>query len=81
MLVYVGDAANISFLQLLRMIVETTAGSSPFTLDPERHRIVEAKMSLSHDLNLTHSLPEKATVLILVDSFFTNVIYSVPYFL
>jgi hypothetical protein len=28
---YIGDSATLSFLQLLRMMVETVAGSSPFT--------------------------------------------------
>ena len=72
-LIYVGDAASLSFLQLLRMIVETTAGPSPFTMDPERHRITETTLSLSPDTELTHLLPEKQTALILVDSFFVNV--------
>jgi hypothetical protein len=28
---YIGDSATLSFLQLLRMMVETVAGASPFT--------------------------------------------------
>lgn len=72
-LVYIGDASNISFLQLLRMIVETAVGPSPFTLDPERHKIMETPFSLPPDTELTHLLPEKQTALILVDAFFVNV--------
>ena len=72
-LIYIGDASTLSFLQLLRMIVETTEGPSPFTLDPERHRIKEPPFSLPPDTELTHLLPEKQTAMILVDSFFVNV--------
>ena len=72
-LIYIGDASTLSFLQLLRMIVETTVGPSPFSLDPERHKIKETPFSLSTNTELTHLLPEKQTALILVDSFFVNV--------
>lgn len=71
-LIYIGDASTLSFLQLLRMIVETTVGPSPFTMDPERHKIQEIPFSLPPDTELTHLLPEKQTALILVDSFFVN---------
>lgn len=72
-LIYIGDASSLSFLQLLRMIVETVAGPTPFSLDPGRHSITEAKLSLSPNTHMTHLLPKKQTALILVDSFFTNV--------
>ena len=72
-LVYMGDASTLSFLQLLRMIVETTEGPSPFTMDPERHKIKEIPFSLPKDTELTHLLPDRQTALILVDSFFVNV--------
>lgn len=72
-LIYVGDASTLSFLQLLRMIVETTVGPSPFTMDPDRHRITEIPFSLSSNTELTHLLPERQTAMILVDSFFVNV--------
>ena len=72
-LVYMGDASTLSFLQLLRMIVETTVGPSPFTMDPERHKIKEIPFSLPSDTELTHLLPDRQTALILVDSFFVNV--------
>lgn len=72
-LIYIGDASTLSFLQLLRMIVETTVGPSPFTMDPERHKIKEIPFSLPPDTELTHLLPEKQTASILVDSFFVNV--------
>ena len=72
-LIYIGDASTMSFLQLLRMIVETAVGPSPFTLDPERHKITETPFHLPSDTELTHLLPEKYTALVLVDSFFVNV--------
>ena len=72
-LIYIGDASTLSFLQLLRMIVETAVGPSPFTLDPERHKITETPLYLPLDTELTRLLPEKHTALILVDSFFVNV--------
>ena len=72
-LVYIGDASTLSFLQLLRMIVETAVGPSAFTLDPERHKITETTLYLPPDTELTRLLPEKHTALILVDSFFVNV--------
>ena len=72
-LTYVGDASTLSFLQIIRMIVETTTGPSPFTMDPERHRIAEPAMALPPDIRLNHLLPEKETALILIDSFFTHV--------
>lgn len=71
-LLYLGDAANLSFLQLLRMIIETAAGPSPFTLDPGRHCITETTIDKSLDQHLTYRLPEKETALVLVDSFFVN---------
>ena len=72
-LVYIGDASTLSVLPLIRMIVETTAGPSPFTMDPERHKIEETPFSLPPDTKLSHLLPEKQTALILVDCFFINV--------
>ena len=72
-LVYIGDASTISFLPLIRMVVETTAGPSPFTMDPERHKIEETPFSLPSDTELSHLLPKKQTALILVDCFFINV--------
>ena len=72
-LIYIGDASTLSFLQLLRMIVETAVGPSPFTLDPDRHKITEIPSYLPPETELTRLLPEKHTAVILVDSFFVNV--------
>ena len=72
-LLYIGDASNISFLQLLRMIVETAAGPCPFSLNPQRHRLVENELNLSLKNQTTYQLPDQKTALLLVRSFFTNV--------
>ena len=71
--VYVGDSATLSFLQLIRVIVDNVAGESDFTLDPRRHRIVEESITLPADLRRTHLLPDKQTAEVLVHSFLTNV--------
>ncbi len=72
-LLYVGDASTLSFLQLLRMVVETAVGPCSFSLDPRRHHIVETQLDLTLEKKLTYRLPDKETALILVESFFTNV--------
>lgn len=71
-LLYVGDSASLSFLQLIRMMVESVAGPSPFTTDPHRHKLVESQFSLAPDTRLTHLLPDKDTAKTLVDAFFVN---------
>ena len=71
-LLYVGDSSTLSFLQLLRMIVETTAGLNSFSSDPSRHQITETQFHITRYANFTHALPNKAASLILVDSFFVN---------
>ncbi|KAH7135659.1 fungal-specific transcription factor domain-containing protein [Dendryphion nanum] len=71
-LLYVGDSATLSFLQLLRMMVENVAGSSPFTNDPRRHKIVEGQFSLPPGSRHTHLLPDQRTARVLVDAYFIN---------
>ncbi|ORY02290.1 fungal-specific transcription factor domain-domain-containing protein [Clohesyomyces aquaticus] len=71
-LLYVGDSATLSFLQLLRMMVENVAGTSPFTNDPRRHKIVEGQFSLPSGARHTHLLPDHHTARVLVDAFFIN---------
>lgn len=73
-LLYVGDSATLSFLQLIRMIVDNVIGPTPFTLDPRRHRIVEGTSSLPTNFRRTHLLPDRQTAQVLVDAYFTNVI-------
>ncbi|KAJ4312136.1 hypothetical protein N0V94_007614, partial [Neodidymelliopsis sp. IMI 364377] len=67
---YIGDSATLSFLQLLRMMVETVAGASPFTNDPRRHKIVEGQYSLPPGYRHTHLLPDRQTARVLADAFF-----------
>ncbi|KAF2680296.1 hypothetical protein K458DRAFT_345312 [Lentithecium fluviatile CBS 122367] len=71
-LLYVGDSATLSFLQLLRLMVENASGSSPFTNDPRRHKIVEGQLSLPPGARHTHILPDQRTARVLVDAFFIN---------
>ena len=71
-LLYIGDSASLSYLQLIRMIVENVSGPSPFTTDPRRHRIMEPSLKLPPGLRQTHLLPDKQTADLLVTSFFTN---------
>ncbi|KAH8719215.1 fungal-specific transcription factor domain-containing protein [Phaeosphaeriaceae sp. PMI808] len=69
---YIGDSATLSFLQLLRMMVETVAGSSAFTNDPQRHKIVEGQYSLPSGYQHTQLLPDLQTAHVLVEAFFIN---------
>ncbi|KAF1985270.1 hypothetical protein K402DRAFT_113829 [Aulographum hederae CBS 113979] len=71
-LLYVGDSASLSFLQLIRMIVEKVAGPSLFTQDPRRHKIAEGPFTLQPSASRTHLLPDRMTAKVLVDSFFIN---------
>ena len=78
-LLYVGEAATLTFLQVLRTIVETTVGACPFTTDQKRHHITETHLKLPPDVHLTHQLPPKQTALILVDAYFVHVCRSFLY--
>lgn len=69
---YIGDSATLSFLQLIRMMVENASGPSPFTSDPRRHKITESNFSLPSNMPQRHLLPDVKTARILVDSFFMN---------
>ncbi|KUJ21163.1 uncharacterized protein LY89DRAFT_428223 [Mollisia scopiformis] len=72
-LLYIGDSASLSFLQLIRLVVDSVVGSSPFTNDPRRYKIVENPLTLPENLRRTHLLPDRQTANILVASYFTNV--------
>jgi hypothetical protein len=54
------------------MMVESVAGSSPFTNDPRRHKIVEGQYSLPSGYRHTHLLPDVQTARVLVEAFFIN---------
>ncbi|KAI9852360.1 MAG: hypothetical protein M1838_000882 [Thelocarpon superellum] len=71
-LLYIGDSATLSYLQLIRMIVENIAGPSSFTTDPSRHRILERCVGLPKGLRQTHLLPDQQTADALINSYFIN---------
>jgi len=70
--VYVGDSASLSFLQSIRRLVESNTASSAFTMDLDRHKLLEASFPVASHQQ-THVLPDTETALFLVDSFFANV--------
>lgn len=81
LVVYIGDASTLSILQLIRIIVENTAGSemgSPFIDDPKRHRIMENIIKFPENTRIPCQLPDEATAGILIDSYFTNVSVAPP---
>lgn len=71
-LLYVGESASLSYLQLIRLIVDSVSGASEFTLDRERHNILENTIQLPQGIKPTGVLPDRKTADILVDSFFAN---------
>ncbi|KAF9874032.1 hypothetical protein CkaCkLH20_08404 [Colletotrichum karsti] len=71
-LLYVGDSASLAYLQLIRMIVEARTGPSEFTMDPSRHKIMEATIAMPANIRPPHILPDRDTANALVESFFTN---------
>ena len=77
---YIGDSANLSFVQLLRMVVETISGPSAFTLDPDRHRTLETRSLPPTDGNVFHLLPIREVADMLVDAFFTNTFGLMQFF-
>ena len=75
-LVYIGDSSTLSILQLIRIIVESTAGpilGSNFIHDPKRHRIMENVIDFPENTKLPCFLPDRETAQVLVESYFTNV--------
>lgn len=74
--VYIGDASTLSILQLIRIIVENTAGTdmgSPFINDPKRHRIMENIIDFPEGMKVPSFLPDRVTADVLIESFFVNV--------
>ena len=69
---YIGDSSNLSFLQLLRMIVETISGQTPFSANVSRHKFTEREFSISPDVDVQSLLPTQATAMILIDAFFAQ---------
>lgn len=71
-LLYLGDSATLSYLQFIRMIVESVDGPSQFTTDPSRHRLMEATTTLPPDMRPPVLLPDRKTAHVLVKAYFTN---------
>lgn len=71
-LLYLGDSATLSYLQFIRMIVESVDGPSQFTMDPSRHRLMELTTSLPPDTRTSLLLPDRRTADVLIRSYLTN---------
>jgi hypothetical protein len=72
-IVYVGDSATLSYLQLIRMLVESVDGRSRFTMDPKRHMILEANIEPPPNTVPFGVLPDMRTAEVLLESYFINV--------
>lgn len=55
------------------MIIDSAVGPSPFTLDPNRHMILEAAVTIPASVSIPPPVPDRDTAAILVNAFFTNV--------
>lgn len=73
MAVYIGDSSTLSYLQLIRMIVFNTTGSSAFTEDPSRHHILEPGTSITPSSMIPYMLPNRDVTNFLVEAYFVNV--------
>ncbi|KAK1831782.1 activator of stress genes 1 [Podospora conica] len=74
-LLYFGDSSTLSVLQLIRIIVENTAGTDkgqPFINDPKRHRILEHIIDFPDNMKVPSILPDKQTTDVLLESYFIN---------
>ncbi|ROW13046.1 hypothetical protein VPNG_05959 [Cytospora leucostoma] len=71
-LLYLGDSATLSYLQFIRMIVESVDGPSQFTMDPSRHRLMESTSTLPPDTRTSLLLPDRKTAGVLMKSYLTN---------
>ncbi|KAJ9202526.1 transcriptional regulator family: Fungal Specific TF [Paecilomyces variotii] len=71
-MLYIGDSAPLSYLQTIRQLVGTVVGSSAFTIDPQRHKILEASVSIPPPHQHTCTLPDREVAFFLVESFFAN---------
>ena len=69
---FIGDSSNASFVQLLRMIVETVYGPCDFALDPNRHKFNRRDTWNFSISKSTDVLPDQETAIILTKAFFTN---------
>jgi hypothetical protein len=72
--VYLGDSASLTYLGTIRRLVESILGSSNFTDDLSRYKIVEG--SIVVEKKPTLALPDYEAAAFLVNSFFLNVGHS-----
>ncbi|KAF4502681.1 transcriptional regulatory [Fusarium agapanthi] len=77
MFVFIGDAANLSFLQIIRRLVRDSLGPCVFTEDALQHLMVEAKPSdssiwLVSIMDDAPVMPEEAEARYLVSWFFRS---------
>lgn len=70
---YVGESATLSYLQLVRMMVDHVAGPCDFTQDPSRHKIMENVITLPPNIRTSPLLPDRKTADVLVEAYFVNV--------
>ncbi|KAJ4160880.1 hypothetical protein BFJ70_g12253 [Fusarium oxysporum] len=75
--VFIGDAANLSFLQIIRRLVRDSVGPCAFTEDALQHLMVEAKPSdsaawLVNIMDDTPFMPEEEEARYLVSWFFRS---------
>lgn len=73
--VYIGDSATLSYLDTIRDLVETTLGQSRFTMDPQKHKILEGSIFTPAQSRHTNILPDREAADFLIDSYFSNVRY------
>ncbi|KFY96637.1 hypothetical protein V500_02371 [Pseudogymnoascus sp. VKM F-4518 (FW-2643)] len=77
-LLYLGDSASLSYLDIIRRLVESTIGPCNFTNDPHKGKLVEG--SLSTGLRPTYVLPDKEVADFLLESFFSNTVGTIHIF-
>ena len=71
--VYVGDSASLSFLQALRNLARRHFGSSNFTTDVSRSKIIERGLKNLAKSPTTQVLPDRSIADRLIESFFQHV--------
>ncbi|KAL1989310.1 hypothetical protein VTN96DRAFT_72 [Rasamsonia emersonii] len=71
-MLYIGDSAPLSYLQTVRQLVSSVVGTSAFTIDPQRHKILETSVSAPPAYHHTYTLPDREAAFFLVDAFFAN---------
>ncbi|KAM5364716.1 hypothetical protein ACJZ2D_011367 [Fusarium nematophilum] len=69
---FVGDSSALSYLFVIRTIVESVAGGSEFTEDPGRFKMSETPLTGSRVLRPPLELPDKKVAKMLVESYFLN---------